>query len=86
MTLEMIATWVVVGAVVGVLGGSVMTRGGSGLMGDIPLGLMGSIVGSSILWGLGVAPEGGLVPTVGVAFVGAAGLLVAQRQFWPAAG
>jgi len=86
MTFEMIATWVVVGAAAGSLAGFVMKRGGSGPTGDIPLGLVGSIVGSWAFWAVGVAPDAGPLAMAGVAFLGAAGLLVAQRRFWPTMG
>jgi uncharacterized membrane protein YeaQ/YmgE (transglycosylase-associated protein family) len=83
MTLEMIVTWVLAGALAGLLAGFVMKRGGHGLMGDIPLGLVGSIVGSWIFWALGFSPGAGLVAVALVAFVGAAILIALQRRFWP---
>ena len=52
-----------------------------GLIGDLVLGLVGSVVGGWIFRALGVA-GGGLVPTVCVALVGAVIVLVAQRKVW----
>ena len=86
MTLEMIAMWVLAGALAGLLAGFLMKPGGRGLTGDIPLGLVGSMVGSWIFWVLGFSAEAGLVAVALVAFVGAAILIVVQRRFWPALG
>ena len=86
MTVEMIAMWVLAGALAGVLAGYLMKRGGRGLMEDIPLGLVGSMVGSWIFWVLGFSAEAGLVAVAVVAFVGAAVVIAVQRRFWPALG
>ena len=53
MTLEMLVMWMVVGLVAGWLAGIVMKGGGYGLIGDVVLGLVGSIVGSWIFRALG---------------------------------
>jgi uncharacterized membrane protein YeaQ/YmgE (transglycosylase-associated protein family) len=81
MTLVMVALWVLVGLLAGWLAGFVKERGGYGLRGDILLGLVGSLVGGGIVWALGVSP---MVAVAGVAFVGAAILIVLQRKIWPA--
>ena len=86
MTVEMIAMWVLAGALAGVLAGYLMKRGGRGRMEDIPLGLVGSMVGSWIFWVLGFSAEAGLVAVAVVAFVGAALVIAVQRRFWPALG
>jgi uncharacterized membrane protein YeaQ/YmgE (transglycosylase-associated protein family) len=86
MTLEMIAIWVLAGALAGLLAGSLMKRGGRGLMGDIPLGLVGSMVGSWIFWALGSSAEAGLVEVAMVALAGATILIAIQRKLWPAIG
>ena len=82
MSLEMVVTSVLVGLFAGWLAGRVMKDGGYGLKGDLILGLVGSIVASWIFRTLGVSPEAGRVVVVVVALVGAAILLVAQRQVW----
>ena len=82
MDLRMFAMWALVGLVAGWLAGYVMKGGGYGLTGDLILGLVGSIVGSGIFWALGVSPGAGLFALVVVAFIGAAIVIVAQRQFW----
>ena len=82
MNLEMFAMWVVVGLFAGWLAGFVMKGGGYGLIGDIVLGLVGSIVGSWIFWALGVSPGAGLFASVVVAFIGAVIVIFAQRKIW----
>lgn len=73
---------------VGVLAGWAATylaaRGGYGLRWDMVLGLAGSAVGSWTLFAVGVSPAAGLAAVVGVAFAGAAILIMAQRKFYPA--
>ena len=83
MSFGMFVTWVLVGALAGVLAGLVVKRGGSGLKNDIILGLVGSIGAGWIFRAVGVFPEAGIVATAFVAFVGAAVLLVAQRKLRP---
>ena len=53
-----------------------------GLIGDLGLGLIGSVAGGWIFWALGVSAGGGLFPTAYVAFAGAVIVLVAQRKVW----
>jgi uncharacterized membrane protein YeaQ/YmgE (transglycosylase-associated protein family) len=78
----MIAVAVVVGLVAGWLAGFVMKGGGYGLIGDVVLGLAGSIVGGWLFRALGFTPQAGWVAMVGVAFVGAVILIYAQRMLW----
>ena len=82
MSAEMLVVAGVVGLGVGWAAGFVMNGGGYGLIGDILLGVGGGIVGSSIFRTLGVAPDGGWMATVAVAFVGAVILIYAQRTLW----
>jgi uncharacterized membrane protein YeaQ/YmgE (transglycosylase-associated protein family) len=79
MTLAMVAMWVLVG----LLAGLVMKTGGYGRRWDSLLALVGSVVGSGIAWLLGIAVDAGMVAVAIVAFVGAAILIVAQRKIWP---
>ena len=83
MTLAMAAMWMLVGLLVGLLAGLVMKAGGYGRRWDVLLALVGSVVGSGIAWLLGIALDAGMVAVLIVAFVGAAGLIVAQRKIWP---
>jgi uncharacterized membrane protein YeaQ/YmgE (transglycosylase-associated protein family) len=82
MEFGMFVSWVVVGLLAGWLAGSVMKGGGYGLVGDMVLGLIGSVVGGWLFWALSVSAGGGLVPTVFAAFVGAVIVIVAQRKVW----
>jgi len=78
----MFVSWVVVGLLAGGLAWIMMKDGGYGLVGDLVLGLVGSVVGGGIFWALGVSAGGGLFPTVYVAFAGAVIAIVAQRKVW----
>jgi len=60
----------------------VMKDGGYGLIGDLLLGLFGSVAAGWIFWALGVSAGPGLFPTVFVAFFGAVIVIVAQRKVW----
>jgi len=82
MELGMFVSWVVVGLLAGWLAGFVMKDGGYGLIGDLGLGLVGSVVGGWIFLALGGSAGGGLFATVFVALAGAVIALVAQRKVW----
>ncbi len=88
MTLEAFVLAIVVGLVAGWLAGFVMKGGDYGLIGDVLLGIGGSIVGSWVFRTLGIASGGGWFAMVAVAFVGAVIIIiaqrVAQRMLWPA--
>jgi uncharacterized membrane protein YeaQ/YmgE (transglycosylase-associated protein family) len=83
MSFAMFVSWVLVGALAGVLAGFVMKRGGYGLKRDLIFGLAGSIGGSWLFRSLGVFPGAGMAAMVVVAFIGAAIPIVAQRKLWP---
>jgi uncharacterized membrane protein YeaQ/YmgE (transglycosylase-associated protein family) len=83
MTLAMVAMWVFIGLLVGLVAGLVMKAGGYGRRWDVLLALVGSVVGSGIAWLLEIPSHPGLVAVTFVAAVGAAGLIVAQRKIWP---
>jgi len=59
-----------------------MWGGGYGLIGDLALGLVGSLLGSVIFRVLGIVPGAGLFMAVVVAFIGAVLLIGAQRMIW----
>ena len=82
MEFGMFVSWVVVGLLAGGLAWIVMKDGGYGLIGDLVLGIVGSVVGGWIFRALGVSAGGGLFPTAYVAFAGAILVLVAQRKVW----
>jgi uncharacterized membrane protein YeaQ/YmgE (transglycosylase-associated protein family) len=82
MTFELIVVAVVVGLLAGWLADVAMKGGGYGLIGDLLLGVGGSIVGGWTFRTVGFAPNGGWMAMVGVAFVGAVILIYAQRMLW----
>jgi len=82
MPLDMLVTWVLAGLIAGCLARLVLTVGGYGLVADLLLGLAGSIVGSSIFHALVQVPEAGRAALIGIAFVGAASMIVAQRLWY----
>jgi uncharacterized membrane protein YeaQ/YmgE (transglycosylase-associated protein family) len=82
MEFALSVSWVVVGLLVGGLAGIVMKNGGYGLIGDLLLGLSGSVAAGWLYWALGVSAGVGLFPTVFVAFFGAVIVIVTQREFW----
>ena len=81
MEFGMFVSWLVVGLLAGGLAWIVMKDGGYGLIGDLVLGIVGSVVVGGIFWALGVSGVG-LFPTAYVAFAGAIIVLVAQRKVW----
>ena len=83
MTLGMVAMWVLAGLLVGLLAGLVMKTGGYGRRWDILLAVLGSVVGSGIVWLLGIALDAGMVTAAIVPVAAAAILIVAQRKIWP---
>jgi uncharacterized membrane protein YeaQ/YmgE (transglycosylase-associated protein family) len=85
MEFGMVASWVVVGLLAGWLARFVMRGGGYGLIGDMTLGLIGSVVGGWIFRALGTSAGGGSFLTVFVALIGAVIVIVAQRTVWPTA-
>ena len=80
MEFAMSVSWVVVGLLAGWLAGIVMKDGGYGLIGDLLLGVFGSVAGGWIALNVSAGP--GLFPTVFVAFFGAVIVIVAQRKVW----
>jgi hypothetical protein len=83
MTLPMVATWGLVGLLVGFGAGFVMRAGGYGWRSDVLLALGGGALLSGIAWLLEIPPDPGMIPLTIVAVLGSAGLVVAQRKIWP---
>ena len=82
MTLELFVMWVIVRLLAGWPTGCVVKGGGYGLMGDMALGLVGSLLGSWIVLALGVSVGAALIALVIAAFIGALILIGAQRMLW----
>lgn len=79
MTLETILVWAIIGLIAGWLASAVV-GGGYGVLGDIIVGIVGAFLGGWLFRALGVSrPEGGIVGTIIVAFVGAVVLLLLLR-------
>ena len=79
MSLETVLIWIAIGLVAGWLA-SAVAGGGSGLIGDIVVGIVGSFLGGMIFRGLHIrSPLAGVPGTILVAFVGAVALLLAIR-------
>jgi uncharacterized membrane protein YeaQ/YmgE (transglycosylase-associated protein family) len=72
--------WIVVGLIAGFLAGKVMKGGGYGVLMDIIIGIVGSILGGFLFGLIGIS-AGGLIGSIVVAFVGAVILIWIVRQF-----
>lgn len=68
-----------IGIVAGWLASLVMKGGGSGLLRDLLIGLIGGVVGSWLLPKVGLDVGGGLVGAIVTAFIGAVVLLFVVR-------
>ena len=77
--LQYILIWLVIGAIAGVLAGTVVKGGGFGLFGDIVVGIIGAFVGGWLLPQLGVHLGVGRVPVIASATIGAVVLLLVLR-------
>jgi uncharacterized membrane protein YeaQ/YmgE (transglycosylase-associated protein family) len=82
MTLELFVMWVIVRLMARWPTGLAGNGGEYGLMGDMALGLVGSLLGSWIFLALQVSVGAALVSLVVVAFIGAVILIGAQRMLW----
>ena len=73
--------FVVIGAIAGWLAGQFMRGNGFGLLGDIIVGVIGSVLGGTLLRATGLEIGHGLVGSLIVAFIGAVVLLFVVRLF-----
>ena len=71
--------FIAIGAVAGWLAGLIMRGGGFGLLGDIVVGIVGSVAGGYLFGLAGVSVGGGLVGSIVTATVGAVVLLFLIR-------
>jgi uncharacterized membrane protein YeaQ/YmgE (transglycosylase-associated protein family) len=74
-----ILIWLVVGAIAGWLAGQLIRGGGYGLIGDIIVGIVGSIIAGYLLPLVGIHLGAGFVRSVINAFIGACLLLAIVR-------
>lgn len=79
MQAETIIIWLVIGAIAGLLAGTIVKGGGFGLVGDIIVGALGAFVGGWLLPRLGINFGVGLVPVIVTATIGAVVLLLTLR-------
>lgn len=70
--------WIIVGLIAGYLASHFVKGGGSGLVGDLVVGLVGAVIGGFVL-GFFVQGTVGLLGTIVVAFIGAVVLLFIVR-------
>jgi uncharacterized membrane protein YeaQ/YmgE (transglycosylase-associated protein family) len=71
--------FILVGLIAGALAGVIMKGGGYGIVGDIILGVLGSVLGGWLFQQFGVSVDGGLVASLAVATVGAVVLILVLR-------
>jgi uncharacterized membrane protein YeaQ/YmgE (transglycosylase-associated protein family) len=83
MTSEPLLVAIVVGLFGGWVVGIVKGKGAYGLPGDLALGLLGGTIAIWIYQATGVATYGGMIGALASAFVGAAGVVFAQRGLRP---
>ena len=74
-----VVAWILVGLVAGWATGKIMRGAGYGILMDIGLGIVGAIVGGTLMRSLGVQTSGGLIPAILVAIVGAVVVVVVVR-------
>ena len=79
ISMQVLLIWVFVGAIAGWLAGMVVKGGGFGLIGDIVVGIVGSLIAGWLLPRLGLFIGGGLVADIINAFIGAVILLLLLR-------
>ena len=71
--------WIVVGLIAGWATGKIMRGAGYGVLMDIGLGIVGSVVGGMLMRSLGFSGSGGLIPAILVAILGAVVVVVVVR-------
>ena len=71
---------ILVGLIAGWATGKIMKGSGYGVLTDILLGIAGAIIGSRLLGLLGIYSNGGIVPNILIAIVGAVFLVALVRM------
>ena len=77
-----VVAWIVLGLIAGFIASKIANRAGSGIIGDIVLGILGALTGGFIferLWGMGITTFN--VWSIIVAAIGAIVLLFAVNLF-----
>jgi len=79
--MQMAPMWVLGGLSAGWLAENFLGRRGYGLIGDLLLGVSASLVGGCAY--LALIRDSGMMTMLGIGFVVATALILAQRLFWP---
>ncbi len=79
MNISSLMIFLAIGAVAGWLAGKIIRGGGFGLLGDIFVGVVGSVIGGYLFGLLGISAGGGMVGSIVTATVGAVVLLYGIR-------
>ena len=74
-----IIAWLIIGGVAGWLAGLVMQGGGYGLIGDIVIGIIGSVVAGWLFGSFGIAAGSGIIGSIIAAAIGAIVLIFVLR-------
>jgi uncharacterized membrane protein YeaQ/YmgE (transglycosylase-associated protein family) len=77
-----ILIWLVIGAIAGWLAGQFIRGGGFGLIGDMVVGIIGSVIAGYLLPRIGIHLGSGFIRSVISAFIGACLLLTIVRLVW----
>jgi uncharacterized membrane protein YeaQ/YmgE (transglycosylase-associated protein family) len=75
-----LVTWLIVGLIAGFLASKIVNKRGEGIMLDIVLGLVGSLVGGFIVRLLGIGGTNSMIMTIVVATLGAVLVLVIYHK------
>ena len=79
MLTESIVVFLVLGLIAGWLASKIVEGTGYGLIGDMVIGVIGALIGGSLLPVLGIDRRPGMISAIITAFVGAVFLLVILR-------
>jgi uncharacterized membrane protein YeaQ/YmgE (transglycosylase-associated protein family) len=79
MLTESIVVFLVLGLIAGWLASKIVEGTGYGLIGDMVIGVIGALIGGSLLPVLGIDRRPGMISAIITAFIGAIFLLVVLR-------
>ena len=73
--------WIIVGGLAGWLAGTLIKGGGFGIVVNVLLGIVGSVIGGYLFGALGIAAGSGFIGSLAAATVGAVVLLAVVSVF-----
>lgn len=73
--------WLIVGGLAGFLAGKLIRGGGFGIVVNVLLGIVGSVIGGYLFGAMGISAGGGFIGSLASATVGAIVLLVIASLF-----